>query len=373
MAVATLTIDLAALADNWRALDSKSAPNVETAAVVKADGYGLGGAKVATRLADAGARTFFVAAAQEGAAVRKSTPHGTEIYVFSGFSPCDHDLFSAHNLIPLLNSPQQVKDFLPTAKKFGIQLDTGMNRLGMTAQDFSAVKDQILTNRTRAGTRTGSGTRAETPAADESSAGSGTAPALIMSHLACADESGHPKNVEQLSAFHVMTGDFAAKKSIAATGGILLGANYHFNLTRPGIGLYGGSPFKGAKPVVHVCVPVIQTRCVEIGESVGYGAKWQAKRPSKIAIIGAGYADGLIRAMGPGSISLFSNDTLCPLVGRISMDLITVDITDLDHTPASLDILNVHQTVDDLGDAAGTIGYEILTSLGARYNRVYKG
>lgn len=349
MAVATLKIDLGALADNWRALDAKSAAQVETSAVVKADGYGCDAGRVAAALSAAGAKTFFVAAAEEGVAVRKNTPNEAKIYVFSGCCAGDAALLKSHNLIPLLNSPEQVNDFLPTTEPFGIQLDTGMNRLGLEPHEFAAQKDQIIAQ----------------------------GPTLLMSHLACADAPDHPMNQHQLAAFHTMTDGLSTPKSLAATGGTLLGAEYHFDLTRPGVGLYGGFPFSDAKPVVTVSVPVIQTRTVETGEAVGYAAFWRASRQSRVATIAAGYADGLIRQMGNHTnehrLSLFAGETPCPLIGRVSMDMITVDITDLDHTPTHLDILCPAQTVDHLADAAGTIGYEILTSLGARYDRVYKG
>jgi alanine racemase len=197
-------------------------------------------------------------------------------------------------------------------------------------------------------------------------------PVLVMSHLACADEPEHPQNAAQLAAYNEMTTALPGKRrSLSATGGVLLGTDYHMDLTRPGIGLYGGDPFMEAEPVVTLSLPVIQTRPVAIGESVGYGASWVATRPSIIATVAAGYADGLIRAMGPNA-SLYAGETPCPIVGRVSMDLITVDITDLAKVPTDLDILNATQTVDVLANAAGTIGYEILTSLGNRYKRVYK-
>ena len=161
------------------------------------------------------------------------------------------------------------------------------------------------------------------------------------------------------------------RRSLAATGGTLLGADYHFDLSRPGIGLYGGAPFGGARAVVRLQIPVIQTRIVLAGETVGYGAHWIAKRNSRVATIAAGYADGLIRAMGNGIVYLYSDGVPCPIIGRVSMDLITVDVTDVDTLPDQLELLNDVQTVDDLADAASTIGYEILTSLGARYTREY--
>ena len=191
---------------------------------------------------------------------------------------------------------------------------------------------------------------------------------LVMSHLACADEPPHPQNTAQLGAFRAMTDGLNTPKSLAATGGTLLGEHYHFDLTRPGIGLYGGLPFDAAQPVVRLSLPVIQIREIAPGTTVGYGATYTAETPRKIATLSAGYADGLIRAMS-SKATLWHGDTPCPLAGRVSMDLLTVDVTECDEPPETLDILGPNQTVDQLADAAGTIGYEILTSLGSRYTR----
>lgn len=344
MGTATLTIDLDAIAANWAALDRASGSGTETGAVVKADGYGLGAEEVGTALARAGARKFFVAVAEEGAALRASLGPGPEIFVFSGHMPGDTDRIAIAGLVPLLNTTEQLTrhfEALP-GHPFGIQLDSGMNRLGMEPAEWAAVRDIVLAQR----------------------------PELVMSHLACADEPGHPMNTRQLALFGEMTDGIGVPRSIAATGGILLGPEYHFDVTRPGVGLYGGLPFADAKPVVRVSIPVIQTRPLDAGETVGYGNTWTARAPCQIATISAGYADGLIRAMG-GRINVLAGETPCPVVGRVSMDLITVDVTHLDDVPDSLDILGRTQTVDDLADAAGTIGYEILTSLGQRYHRRY--
>lgn len=346
MPAGLLTIDLCAVACNWRALDALSADTVETGAVVKADAYGLGLAPVALALHKAGARSFFVALADEGIAVRQALGSHAQIYVFSGFMKGDEAAFAEHDLIPLLNSFEQVLRFMDKMPNvdYGLQLDSGMNRLGMELPELESTIRHI-------------------PALH---------PHLIMSHLACADDPAHPQNIQQLAAFHSMCTDLQnAPQSLSATGGVLLGADYHMDLTRPGIGLYGGEPFTDARPVVTLSLPVIQTRKVMVGESVGYGATWVAKRPSVIATVAGGYADGLLRAMGPNA-SLYAGEVACPIVGRVSMDLITVDVTDLGKVPASLDILNATQTVDVLAKAAGTIGYEILTSLGNRYQRVYK-
>ena len=341
MGTARLTIDHSAIAANWRALDAMTA--AETAAVVKADGYGLGAGAVARTLARSGARTFFVAVAEEGSAVRAALGPDPRIFVFSGHMAGDADMLRAHRLIPLLNSVDQMLrhiEGLP-GHPFGVQLDTGMNRLGLEPAEWAAVRDIALSQN----------------------------PVLALSHLACADTPDHPMNARQRRVFGDLTEGLDFPRSLAATGGILLGRDYHFDLTRPGIGLYGGQPFGEARAVVRLDVPVIQIRALEPGETVGYGNSWQAARPSRIATLSAGYADGLIRAMGPRA-RVFADGLACPVVGRVSMDLITVDITDLEGDPESLGLLGEAQGIDDLAEAAGTIGYEILTALGARYKRV---
>ncbi|WP_170759683.1 alanine racemase [Ruegeria lacuscaerulensis] len=342
MSTARLTINLQALASNWQALDAKT--NVETGAVVKADAYGLGAGPVAATLAEEGVRKFFVAAAEEGAAVRQAVGPGPKIFVFSGFMEADNGLLFADDLIPLINSPEQFRRHQQAMPDhpFGIQLDSGMNRLGLEPADWAELRPKV----------------------------EALNPQLIMSHMACADEPDHPMNARQLKTFREITDGVSAPRSLAATGGLLLSPEYHFDLCRPGVGLYGGMPFAEAKTVVTVDLPVIQVREVAVGETVGYGNIWTARRPSRIATVAAGYADGLHRAIG-GGIDVFAGDQPCPVVGRISMDLITVDVTDLPNDPERLRILNGHQTVDDLAEAAGTIGYEILTSLGARYSRGY--
>jgi alanine racemase len=344
MATGTLHIDLDALAANWAALDAKT--NVETAAVVKADGYGLCADKVALRLARAGVRRFFVATAEEGASLRRALGPGPEINVFAGHMAGDAGLIRDASLIPMLNSAEQVtrhRAALPGAA-YGVQLDSGMNRLGMEPADWAALRADL-----EAGPLT-----------------------LVMSHLACSDEPDHPMNAAQLACFAEITQGLNVPRSLAATGGILLGPDYHFDLCRPGVGLYGGFPFADARPVVRLSLPVIQIRDVTGGETVGYGAGWTAESPARIATLSAGYADGLIRYMSDKAL-LWAEDTPCKLAGRVSMDLLTVDVSALDVVPDHLDILGPHQTVDQLADEAETIGYEILTSLGPRYARHYSG
>ncbi len=345
MAGSKLTINIDAIVANWRALANVSG-RAETGAVIKADAYGLGATRVGPALAKAGARRFFVALTEEGVILRRALGQGPEIYVFSGHMAGDTGSIADHALIPLLNSPEQVarhRTALP-GHPFGIQLDTGMNRLGMEEAEWQALSADLIT----------------------------AGPRLIMSHLACADEPDHPMNATQFAAFRRMTDGTGVARSLAATGGILLGPDYHFDVTRPGVGLYGGMPFAGAQPVVHLSLPVIQIRDVAAGETVGYGNAWTASEPSRIATLAAGYADGLIRAM-TGRARVFAGDTPCPLVGRVSMDMMGVDVTHLDRAPEVLDILCRAQGVDTLADAAGTIGYEILTSLGNRYERSYTG
>ncbi len=344
MGSAKLTIDLDAIAANWCALDRLTA--CETAAVIKADAYGLGVDRVAKTLARAGARKFFVAIAQEGAAVRQALGQDVEIYIFGGHMRGDSDMIHDLNLTPLLNSLDQLTrhfEALPNAP-FGIQLDSGMNRLGMEVAEWDAVRDIVLSQN----------------------------PRLIISHLACADEPEHAMNDAQLERFCQMTQGVRAPLSLAATGGILLGKPYHFDLTRPGIGLYGGLPFDAALPVVNLSLPVIQCRDLAAGETVGYGNSWVTNTRATIATLSGGYADGVLRALSNGAM-LWADDVACPLVGRVSMDLITVDISHLHKVPDSLEILGPEQSIDNLAQKAGSIGYEILTSLGQRYSRRYAG
>ena len=340
MSIGRLIIDLDAVVANWRALDGMT--NCKTAAVVKADGYGLGAANVAKALFKAGVRQFFVAITKEAEAIREELGPKPEICVFSGHMQGDTTLIRELGLTPMLNSVEQLTMHLETlpGHPFGIQLDTGMNRLGMEMQEWAAVAELALAQK----------------------------PRLVMSHLACADEPDHPMNPYQLAQFHKMTDGIDVPRSLAATGGILLGPEYHFDLTRPGIGLYGCMPFAQAAPVIELDLPVIQVRDVAEGEVVGYANAWQAARPSRIATISAGYADGIARILSDKA-TLFHGTVACPLVGRVSMDLLTVDVTDLAETPKKLTLIGPQQGVDDLARVANTIGYEVLTQLGGRYDR----
>lgn len=346
MGTGTLTVDLDALVVNWRALDAASAAGVETAATIKADAYGLGLGPVARALHRAGVRRFFVAVAEEGAALREALGPDVQICVYGGHMPGDTDTIGDLELVPMLNSIEQMTrhfEALP-GHPFGVQINTGMNRLGMQPAEWLAVAEIALPR----------------------------GPVLLQSHLACADTPDDAMNAAQLALFRDLTEGCGVARSIAATGGTLLGPEYHFEMTRPGIGLYGGLPLEGARPVAHLALPVIQCRELEPGEAVGYGCTWLAETPARIATLSGGYADGILRAMGNRAM-LWHGDVPCPLVGRVSMDLVTVDITHLPEVPQSLDLLGAHQSIDDLALAADTIGYEVLTALGGRYTRRYRG
>lgn len=350
---ARLSIDLGAVAANWQALDALSAPSVETAAVVKADAYGLGAAMVGPTLARAGAQTFFVALPDEGIALRRALAgagyRDCIIYILGGYLTADRAAFEEASLRPVLNSLTQLAHWQDgPAGKAALQIDTGMNRLGIEPDDLATL------NRLPANI------------------------ALIMSHLACADTPSHPMNSDQSRAFTAMTAGLALPLSLAATGGTLLDPSFHHAMTRPGIGLYGGLPFRAAQPVVTLEATVIQVRDVQPGEIVGYGASWRATRPSRIATLSTGYADGLPRMAGNDAHGrAFATHAGCRLsyAGRVSMDLITLDVTDTPHLGegSTVQLLDSEYTVDDLAAACGTIGYEILTSLGARYTRHYGG
>ncbi len=346
MSVGTLSIDLDAIAANWRALDALTGRGCQTGAVVKADGYGLGAARVARALAKAGARRFFVALAEEGAEIRRALGRGPEIAILSGHMDGDADRIRAHQLTPMLGSVDQLTRHLEAlpGHPFGIQLDTGMARVGMGAEEWAAVRDLAL----------------------------GAGPELLMAHLTSSEDGESPTNEAELVRFRIMTDGTGVPRSFANSGGVLLGPDYHFDLVRPGIALYGGARFEGHRAAVDLSLPVVQVREIGPGETVGYNCTWRAERPTLIATVAGGYADGLPRSLQP-RLRLWAGDVPCPAVGRISMDLITVDVTDLETIPDTLDILGPYQDVTDLAEAAGTISYEILTSLGPRYTRRYTG
>ena len=346
MPTGILHIDLEAIAANWRALDALSSYDCETAATVKADAYGLGVTQIAPRLFAEGCRAFFVATADEGLELRRALGPEPRIYAYYGHMTGDTATLARADVVPLICSLEQLMRHLEALPRhpFGLQLDTGMNRLGLKMEEWAAVAELAL--------------RAE--------------PVLVATHLASSDVPDAAQNTDQLARFHEMTDGISVPRSLAATGGILLGSEYHFDMTRPGIGLFGGLPFAKADPVVALDLPVISCFDIAAGEAVGYSATWTARAPSRIATVGGGYADGLLRSLSQG-MEVMVGPVPCNVVGRVSMDLLTVDISHLDRDPESVRVLDAHRGVDTLAASAGTIGYEVLTSMGRRYKRQYRG
>lgn len=345
---ARLDIDLSALLHNFHTLRTRCAP-AEIAPVVKADAYGLGMARIARHLADHGAQIFFVARLEEGIALRKVLGGGFVIYVLDGLGANEGVSFVGHDLRPALNSTNQYARWLetPLGLEAALHIDTGMNRLGLRPEDVQKL--------------------------DLSSP---RHPCLIMSHLACGDEPGHPLNHQQLTEFqHAARALPNIPLSMANSAGAFLDPAYHFDLIRPGISLYGGGPFgtphPDILPVAHVSARVLQVRDLRPGETVGYGATFVAPRGMRLATLGIGYADGLLRSFAAHGCVWIGGEHR-QLTGRVSMDVISVDVTGLDVQEGDwAEILGEHQNLDTVASAAGTIGYELLTRLGARLPRRY--
>lgn len=354
---ATLTIDLGALGRNWRTL-AAMAPGAACAAVVKADAYGTGIETSVPALAASGCRTFFVAHLSEARRLRAVAPAAT-VYVLNGLFAGALDTYAAHTIRPVLGSREEVEAFAAFCATVGrrlpaaIHVDTGMNRLGLDLAEAALL-------------------------AEPGPAALAFEPALLMSHLACADEPGHPLTARQIDRFAQLRGLFpGVPASLANSAGCTLAATHH-DVLRPGIALYGARFVAGRatlEPVVRLEAPIVQIRTVRSGETVGYGGAWTARRPSRIAVVSVGYADGYLRAGGAAGDRIGAGarigQVLCPLAGRVSMDLIAIDATDAgDIRPGDPAVLIGDGIgVDDVADAAGTIGYEILTSLGRRYHR----
>jgi alanine racemase len=359
-ALAILIIDLAAIAENYKMLAAKVAP-AECAGVVKADAYGLGVVQVAPALWRAGCRTFFVAAFAEGAALRDLMPDAT-IYVLDGLQGVDPKDFAAAQLRPVLVSRREIDIWLGSSDstgnaRFGLHLDTGMARLGMPPDEF----DALVGHRETIGR---------------------LHPSLVMSHFACADTPDHPLNREQTERFRGALGRLQlsndATRSLAASSGIFLDTESAFDLVRPGAALYGIAPLQNQpnpmRQVVRLQARVLQVRRVDAGSTVGYGASHRFARQSRLATMGVGYADGFMRSLSNRGGAYVGNRR-APIVGRVSMDLVTIDITDVPEHEAQVgtwvDLIGPHNPVDTVAADAGTIGYEILTSLGHRYQRRY--
>ena len=363
-ATGVLTIDLEALAANWSKLDSAGVP-AECAAVVKADAYGCGLTPVTKALSKAGCKTFFVATPDEAKAAREAAPNAV-IYVLDGFFSGTGDTFAKLDCRPVIGDPGELAEWdvyrLQTGWKgdCAIHIDTGMNRLG-----FAMAEAQSLLPRIRRGEHGIS---------------------LVMSHLISAELLGETSNGRQVGDFREIASHFSGvPASLSNSSGIFLGQQFHFDMVRPGAALYGVNPTPEADTPMHAVVDlkvrVAQIRKVEEGQTVGYGGIWTARRPTKLAIVAAGYADGYFRAAGGGdgtrSAEAIVAGQRCPIAGRISMDLMAIDITDLPPNAIKrggmVTLLGDGITVDELAHHCGTIGYEVLTNLGKRYARVYKG
>lgn len=364
-AIGTLTVDLDAIVANWRKLEKTAVP-AECAGVVKADAYGCGARPVVRALSAAGCKTFFVATLDEARVVRAAVS-SADIYVLDGFFQNCGDAFATINCRPVIGDLNELAEWDVFCRRTGwaggaaIHIDTGMNRLGLTIDEAQGILPRI-------------------DAGDHGIM-------LVMSHLACAESLNHPLNASQVAAFRETARLFSGvPSSLANSSGIFLGPQYQFDLVRPGAALYGVNPTPEAtnpmQPVVELKARILQTRSIDKGESVGYGATWTARRPTRLAVVSAGYADGYFRAGGSNDgtrgADIVIAGTRCPVAGRISMDLLAADITDL---PSHAVVRRGHLatligegiTVNELAHHFGTIGYEVLTSLGGRYNRIYKG
>jgi alanine racemase len=359
-----LTIDLEALRANFRMLATRVLPG-ECGAVIKGDGYGCGIERITAALSQAGCRTFFVAHVAEARQVRAVAPDAV-IYVLNGFASGAGASFTETYARPVINSPVELAEwdhFVSTTGWAGgaaLHVDTGMNRLGLTIEEAVAISGRVQ-----------SGNHGLT---------------LLMSHLPCAERPEDPINDRQIRQFREIRTLFRGiSSSLANSAGIFLDASTYCDLVRPGIALYGGNPRPGRpnpmRPVLELRARILQVRHVEKGATVGYGAAWTARRPSRIAVLSVGYADGIPRAAaqteGANGREVLIGGKRCRMVGRVSMDLITVDVTDVPEVTVRRDqmatLIGEGLNLDEAATQAGTISYEMLTSLGGRYHRDYKG
>jgi len=363
-ATGVLTVDLDAIVANWRKLEKTAVP-AECAAVIKSNAYGLGLEPVARALTKAGCKTFFVANLDEARAARAAAP-SSAIYVLNGFIQNTGEGYAKSDARPVIGDLNELAEWDVFCRRTGwfggaaIHIDTGMQRLGLTISEAQGLVPRI-----------NAGDHGIT---------------LVMSHLACAENLHHPMNARQLASFREIASLFTGvPASLSNSSGIFLGPPFLFDVVRPGVALYGVNPTPEAdnpmQAVVELKARVLQIREVERGESVGYGATWTARRPTRLAIVSAGYADGYFRAGGSNDgtrgAEVMVAGKRCPIAGRISMDVMAIDVTDLEKNAVRrghmVTLLGDGITVDELAHRFGTIGYEVLTSLGKRYARVYKG
>jgi alanine racemase len=359
-----LTVDLSALVANWRTLGRRVMPT-ECAAVVKADAYGCGIEQVVAALAKAGCKTFFVAHLAEARRARSVAPTQA-IYVLNGIALNNAPIFAEIDARPVIGSLAELAewDAFCTARGWrggaALHVDTGMNRLGITPNEAAALAPRIR------------------------SANHGIT--LLMSHLACSELPEHPLNDRQIRLFREIRILYRGiPSSLANSSGVFLDSSAHSDLVRPGVALYGVNPTPGKlnpmQPVVDLRARIVQVRNVARGETVGYDGTWTARHATRLAIVGVGYADGYLRAASssderPGGAAIVAGKR-CPIAGRVSMDLIAIDTTDLPDAAARrgefATLIGEDLTVDEVATGAGTIGYEVLTRLGPRYHRVYRG
>jgi alanine racemase len=363
-ATGVLTVDLDAIVANWRKLEKAAVP-AECAAVIKADAYGCGVDPVARALAAAGCKTFFVATLDEARAARAAVPSAT-LYALDGFFQNSGDGYAKIDCKPVIGDLNELAEWDVFCRRSGwtggaaIHIDTGMNRLGLTITEAQGIIPRI-----------NAGDHGIT---------------MVMSHLACAEALNHPLNAKQLATFREIASLFTGvPASLSNSSGIFLGLQFQFDIVRPGAALYGINPTPEAdnpmQPVVDLKARIVQIRNVERGDSVGYGGTWTARRPTRLAIVSAGYADGYFRAAGSNDGTRGAEAVVagkrCPIAGRVSMDLMAIDITDLEKNAVRrghmATLIGEGITVDELAHHFGTIGYEVLTSLGPRYARVHKG
>jgi alanine racemase len=359
-----LTVDLDAIVANWRKLEKTAVP-AECAGVVKANAYGCGIEPVSRALAAAGCKTFFVATLDEAAALRAVLPQAV-IYALDGFFQNSGGAYARIDCKPVIGDLNELAEWDVFCRRSGwnggaaIHVDTGMNRLGLTTAEAQGIIPRI-----------NAGDHGIT---------------LVMSHLVAAEQLNNSVNARQLTAFREIASVFSGvPASLSNSSGVFLGAQFQFDMVRPGAALYGVNPTPEAdnpmRPVVGLKARIVQIRNIDRGETVGYGGTWTARRPTRLAIVSAGYADGYFRAAsandGTRGAEVVVAGKRCPVAGRISMDLMAVDVTDLPPNAARrghlVTLLGEGITVDELAHHFGTIGYEVLTSLGARYARVYKG
>ncbi|WP_086933233.1 alanine racemase [Agarilytica rhodophyticola] len=362
-----LSVDLRAIADNWRYIAGKLHTDTHCGAVVKANAYGLGVDRIAPKIYEAGCRNFFVANLKEAIQLQSLLGPDALIFVLSGCIAGAEETFVERNIIPVIVSYSMLTRWVTALRKLGdnsanaqavLKVDTGMGRLGLEATDFNRLlEDDVLFREAKI--------------------------TYLMSHLACADDTDHNLNALQIARFNDMytalkAKGFDVKTSLANSAGIFLGEHTHGDIVRPGIALYGGNPglkINPMQPVVGLSLPILQIRHLVAGEAIGYGATRRFDENRVIAIASGGYADGIMRSLGNKGWGFLAGHKV-PIVGRISMDSTMFDITDVPsasdiHEGAAIEILGENVSIDDLARAAGTISYEILTSFGARYQRCY--